>query len=54
VIDLHKISKELSLVKIEGIAVESANETSLLLHLAADNDNGESTLYKLQLSGINK
>lgn len=39
--------------KIESIAVESVNENELLLHLAADNDDGKSTLFKIKwnLSG---
>jgi hypothetical protein len=34
--------------KIESIAVESVNENELLLHLAADNDDGKSTLFKIK------
>lgn len=35
--------------KIESVAVEAVNGNSVILHLAADNDNGESTLFKLRL-----
>jgi hypothetical protein len=34
--------------KIESIAVESVNGNELLLHLAADNDDGKSTLFKIK------
>jgi len=37
------------LQKIESIAVESETEEYMIIHLAADNDNGESTLFKMQL-----
>lgn len=36
--------------KIEAIAVEKTEGTDLTLHLASDNDNGESTLFKMKLS----
>jgi hypothetical protein len=35
--------------KIEGICMESANGNELLLHLIADNDQGESRLFKIKL-----
>jgi hypothetical protein len=49
---LLNISKELKIgnQKIEGVCVERGDEKSLLLHLVADNDNGESILYKVKLS----
>jgi hypothetical protein len=34
--------------KIESVAVESVNGNELLLHLAADNDDGKSTLFKVK------
>jgi hypothetical protein len=34
--------------KIESVAVESENSHELLLHLAADNDDGKSTLFKVK------
>lgn len=34
--------------KIESITVEEINGNELVIHLAADNDNGESTLYKMR------
>lgn len=34
--------------KIESIAVESCHNNTLLVHLAADNDDGESTFFKLK------
>jgi hypothetical protein len=33
--------------KIESVAVETQKDERLILHLAADNDNGESTIFKL-------
>ncbi len=38
-----------SLQKIESIAVESDTEECMIIHLAADNDNGESTLFKIKI-----
>lgn len=35
--------------KIEGICVESIADNSILLHLISDNDQGESTLFKVAL-----
>ena len=34
--------------KIEALAIESEEAGNLVLHLAADNDNGKSTLFKLR------
>jgi hypothetical protein len=34
--------------KIESITVERVSGHTLIIHLAADNDNGESTLYKMR------
>lgn len=47
------ISKHLgekSAQKIESIAVEETKRKKIIIHLAADNDNGESTLFKLTLN----
>ena len=37
------------LQKIESVAVELNTDEYLIIHLAADNDNGESTLFKIQI-----
>ena len=37
------------LQKIESIAVELDTDEYIIIHLAADNDNGESTLFKMQI-----
>lgn len=34
--------------KIESVAVETVNGNDVVMHLAADNDDGKSTLFKLQ------
>lgn len=36
--------------KIESLAVERVADKSVLLHLVADNDNGESTLFKMRMT----
>ncbi len=36
--------------KIESIAVQELKEDQIIFHLAADNDNGESTLFKMKAS----
>ncbi|HVE61517.1 MAG TPA: hypothetical protein VNA26_06845 [Chitinophagaceae bacterium] len=48
-LNLSKLFGNKSLQKIESIAVESDKEKYMIIHLAADNDNGESTLFKIQL-----
>jgi hypothetical protein len=50
--NLINLSKELKIgnQKIEGICIERADENHLLLHLVADNDNGQSIIYKVLLS----
>lgn len=35
--------------KIESVTVESVRRNTIKLHLAADNDNGQSTLFRLRL-----
>ncbi|HEX2535506.1 MAG TPA: hypothetical protein VHK69_17300 [Chitinophagaceae bacterium] len=35
-------------VKMEAVAVQTINKDGLTVHLAADNDNGKSTLYKVE------
>jgi hypothetical protein len=41
--------KESSLQKIEGIAIEKTEADYVIAHIAADNDNGESMLFKIRL-----
>lgn len=36
--------------KIEGICMEKEEDQALILHLVADNDTGESTLFRLRLT----
>ncbi|MFN2437825.1 MAG: hypothetical protein ABR503_01410 [Chitinophagaceae bacterium] len=48
-INLSKLFVSTTLQKIESIAVESETQENMIIHLAADNDNGESTLFKIQL-----
>ncbi|MEI6949366.1 hypothetical protein V9K67_19425 [Paraflavisolibacter sp. H34] len=49
-VNLSPVIGKMGLQKIESIAVEEVTKTSLLVHLAADNDNGESTLFKVKLT----
>lgn len=48
---LINLSKELGIgnQKIEGVCIESRKSNSTLLHLVADNDDGKSIVYKVQL-----
>ena len=48
-ISISKYLSEKSAQKIESMAVENISGKKLVIHLAADNDNGESTLFKLEL-----
>ncbi|MFN2457597.1 MAG: hypothetical protein ABR502_05300 [Chitinophagaceae bacterium] len=47
IINLSTVLKGKRKYKIESIAIEKATGNILSIHLAADNDNGESTLFKL-------
>ena len=49
-ISISKYLAEKSAQKIESMAVESIKDKKIIFHLAADNDNGESTLFKLRLN----
>ncbi len=51
-INLTKFLGKEPLQKIESIAIESDFKEYMIIHLAADNDNGESTLFKLQVKFI--
>jgi hypothetical protein len=44
-----KYLKEEAAQKIEAVTVEKLDGKNAIIHLAADNDNGESTLFKLRL-----
>ena len=48
-IAVTKYFKEKAAQKIEAITVEKMEGKNAVIHLAADNDNGESTLFKLRL-----
>ena len=48
-ISISKYLKEKSAQKIESITVEKMNKKNGIVHLATDNDNGESTLFKLRV-----
>ncbi len=54
IIPLNTVSASLKKKKIESIAVEVAANNNYIIHLAADDDNGESTLYKLSIQSTNK
>jgi hypothetical protein len=49
-IPISKYLTETSAQKIESITVEEIRGNKFIIHLAADNDNGESTLFKLRLN----
>ena len=49
-ISISKYLAEQDAQKIESMAVESIKGEKIIIHLAADNDNGESTLFKLRLN----
>ena len=49
-ISISKHLKEKAEQKIESITVEKITGKKAIVHLAADNDNGESTLFKLSIS----
>lgn len=49
-INLPELNSVFSKQKIEGLTIESLQNNKLILHLVSDNDNGESSLYKVQLS----
>jgi hypothetical protein len=48
-IDLTSYLGEKKFQKIESLAIELSTNKQMVLHLAADNDNGESSLYKLEI-----
>ena len=48
-VSISKYLKEKTAQKIESVTVEIVNKKTGIVHLAADNDNGESTLYKLRV-----
>ncbi len=49
-INLSKIAPAFSKQKIESVCVERIKNNTLFLYLAADNDNGTSTLFKASLT----
>ena len=49
-IDLAALIPQLQKQKIEGLTVEAITSNSMMLHLVSDNDNGESTIYKVEIS----
>ena len=48
-ISISKYLKEKAAQKIESVTVEKIEGNKIIIHLAADNDNGESSLFKLAL-----
>ena len=49
-LNLTPVLKQSTLQKIESVAVEEVKANKAVLHLAADNDNGESTIFKLRFT----
>jgi hypothetical protein len=47
-INLSSVSEEFKKQKIESVCVEKMANSEAILHLAADNDNGESRLFKMK------
>ena len=48
-INLTQISDDFKKQKIESVCLEKINNDTAMLHLAADNDNGQSRLFKMYL-----
>jgi hypothetical protein len=48
-INLSEVNEDFKGEKIEGVCVESASDSELMLHLIADNDLGESRLFNVRL-----
>lgn len=48
-INLSDINKVFDKQKIESVCTEGIHKNEAILHLAADNDNGESRLFKMKL-----
>ncbi|MEJ7738175.1 MAG: hypothetical protein WKF97_12170 [Chitinophagaceae bacterium] len=48
--NLTQVDKLFKGHKIESVCMQADNERKLKLHLVADNDNGESSLFKIRLS----
>jgi hypothetical protein len=48
-INLADVHPQFKGQKVESVCMEFLNGTEMLLHLAADNDNGQSTLFKVKL-----
>ncbi len=46
---LADVSPEFSKQKIESVCMQETEDNHLLLHLVADNDNGQSKLFKIKL-----
>ena len=49
-INLSDVNADFKGEKIEGVCIESATDNELILHLVADNDQGESRLFNVILS----
>ena len=49
-LNLTPVLRQKTLQKIESVAVEEVTGNKAILHLAADNDNGESTIFKLRFT----
>lgn len=49
-INLSSVDAALKDQKIEGICLESIEDSKLILHLISDNDLGESVLFKLEMT----
>ncbi|SFD16260.1 hypothetical protein SAMN05518672_101820 [Chitinophaga sp. CF118] len=48
-INLSDVDADFKSEKIEGVCIESASGNELILHLIADNDQGESRLFNIKL-----
>lgn len=49
-VNLTGIDPSFRLQKVESVCVEEAGPQKMIIHLAADNDNGQSSLFKLSLA----
>lgn len=50
-IKLSEVDMELKGEKVEGLCVEQVKDNELIFHLVSDDDQGESKLFKVRMSG---
>ncbi|WP_207511019.1 DUF6929 family protein [Longitalea luteola] len=53
-INLSTVDKSFRQQKIEGLCVESVTDAALNIHLVSDNDNGESKLFNIKVTSVER